>query len=38
MGLGEGFPILVTLFIYGFPLGLIVWLIVSLRRLRTRLD
>ena len=38
MGFGEGFPNLVTLFVYGVPLGLIAWLIVSLRRLRTRLD
>ena len=38
MGFGEGFPIVVTLFIYAVPLGLVVWLAVSLRRLRTRLD
>ena len=38
MVFGEGFPLIVTLFVYGVPLGLVVWLFVSLRRLRARLD
>ena len=38
MGFGEGFPFLVKLLVYAVPLGLAVWLVVSLRRLRSRLD
>lgn len=39
MEFGEGFPlVLVSLLVYGVPIAIVIWVVRSVKQMRTRLD